>query len=196
MIVHFRSLQLVASLLLAGGLATPAVASAADGKTAPVTIALMGKDFTILGDWVVQNEFHHSVLYASPQGVKYPPVAAVVIPRAGKYRVWVAAKDFPNDRPGTRTFCVAIAGKRLETVFGKSGKDNYEVEDGGWVELPAGPAMVTLEKARPLCPVPGIDPHERSPFLARPADHRLHACETTSASVAPVVGNRAGPAED
>ena len=156
MIVHFRSLQLVASLLLAGGLATPAVASAADGKTAPVTIALMGKDFTILGDWVVQNEFHHSVLYASPQGVKYPPAAAVVIPRAGKYRVWVAAKDFPNDRPGTRTFCVAIAGKRLETVFGKSGKDNYEVEDGGWVELPAGPAMVTLEKARPFARFLGL----------------------------------------
>jgi hypothetical protein len=156
MIQHFRSLQLVVGLLIAGGLATPAVAAGAEGKAAPVTLALMGKDFAILGDWMLLNDFHHSVLYASPQGVKFPPVAAVVIPRAGRYRVWVAAKDFPNDRPGTRTFCVGIAGKRLETVFGKSGKDNYALEDGGWMELPAGPAMVTLEQGRPFARFLGL----------------------------------------
>ena len=128
----------------------------APSQAGAATIALLGKDFPLLGDWVVQSEFHQMVLFASPSGVKYPPVAAIVVPRAGKYRLWVAAKDFPNDRPGTRTFCVSIAGKRSETVFGKSGKDNYACENGGWFDLAAGPALVILDRAKPFARFLGL----------------------------------------
>ena len=35
----------------------------------------------------------------------------------------------------------------INKVFGKSGKDNYEFDDGGWLELAAGPTLITLDKA-------------------------------------------------
>lgn len=137
-------------------LASPADAAAASGKPAAATVALLGKDFQFLGDWVKQNEFNRTVLFSTSQEPKYPPVAAIVVPRSGKYRVWVAAKDFPKDRPGIRTFSVRIAGKKLEPLFGKSGKDNYEFEDGGWIDLTAGPTLVTLENARTFARFHGL----------------------------------------
>lgn len=122
----------------------------------PATLALLGKDFQIQGDWVVQGEFNRTVLFAPPTGQKHPAVVAIVVPRAGRYRLWVAAKDFPGDRPGTRTFSLSIAGRRIESVFGKSGKDNYEFEDGGWVELAAGPTLIALDNARPFARFHGL----------------------------------------
>ena len=128
---------------------------AADPKPA-ATIALQAKDFQLQGDWLLQTDFHRTVLFSSPSAPKHPPVAAIVVPREGKYRVWVAAKDFPNDRPGTRTFFLTIAGKRIKEAFGKSGKDNYEFEDGGWLDLAAGPTLITLDAAKPFARFQGL----------------------------------------
>ncbi len=112
-----------------------------------VTIGLVAKAFPLAGDWIHQNEFEREVLFASSQAPKYPAAAAIVIPRAAKYRLWVAARDFPESKPGTRTFSVSIGGHRSEVRFGRSGKEGYTFEDGGWLELPAGPALVVLDQA-------------------------------------------------
>lgn len=147
---------LVAGCLAASAARMQASACGADAKPTPVTIALLGTDFPLAGDWVVQSELHHKILCASLQGGKYAPVAGIVIPRAARYRLWVVARDFPHDRPGIRTYCVSIAGKRSEKVFGKSGKEDYSFEDGGWLDLEAGPALVTLDQARPFARFQGL----------------------------------------
>ena len=125
-------------------------------ESAPVTLGLAAKDFPLVGDWVFRSEQNRTLLYASPTGVKFPPVAAIVIPRAGKYRLWVAARDFAKQRPGTRTFSVRIGARHVEAVFGKSGKDNYQFEDGGWVDLAQGPTLIVLENARPFARFQGL----------------------------------------
>ncbi len=142
--------------VVACGIGSPALAADAAAPRSPSTVALLGKDFQFTGDWVVQTEFHRTVLFAPPSGVRHPAAAAIVLPRAGKYRVWVAAKDFPDDRPGTRTFSVSIAGKRLESVFGRSGRGEYEFEDGGSLDLAAGPTLVVLDKAKPFARLHGL----------------------------------------
>jgi len=114
---------------------------------APVTIGLVAKAFPLSGDWVHQNEFEREVLFASSPAPKYPAAVAIVVPRAAKYRLWVAARDFPESKPGTRTFSVSIGGHRSDVRFGRSGKEGYTFEDGGWLELPAGPALVVLDQA-------------------------------------------------
>lgn len=106
---------------------------------------------------MVQTDERRPILYAPPpSGPKHPAAAAIVIPRAGKYRLWVSARDYPTDRPGTRTFTLAIAGKRINTVFGKSGKANYEFEDGGWIELPVGPTLIAIDTAKPFARLHGL----------------------------------------
>src|SRR5206468_451972 len=75
---------------------------------------------------------------------------AISVPKAGKYRLWVRSLDFPRDRPGTRTFHVAVAGKPSPETFGQSGQADWAWERGGEFDLPAGPVLVTLEHPAPF----------------------------------------------
>ena len=86
-------------------------------------------------------------LTAGAQAKGAPAAGGVSIPHAGKWRLWVRTKDFPKDRPGTRNFSVSIAGQRSAILFGRHAReefDGWSWEDGGWLELPAGPALVAL----------------------------------------------------
>jgi hypothetical protein len=86
-------------------------------------------------------------LTAGPQAKGAPAVGGVAIPHAGQWHLWVRTKDFPQDRPGTRNFTVSIGGQRSPTLFGRHAReefDGWSWEDGGWLELPAGPAMIAL----------------------------------------------------
>lgn len=76
-----------------------------------------------------------------------PAVGAIELPHAGKWRLWVRSKDYPDDRPGTRHFTVRLGSARSATVFGKHGRrefDGWAWEDGGTFDLKAGPNLVVV----------------------------------------------------
>ncbi len=55
---------------------------------------------------------------------------AVVLPRAGRYRLWARTKDWaPEHHPGR--FRIVLAGRPVEHVFGSSGKPGWRWESGG-----------------------------------------------------------------
>lgn len=86
-------------------------------------------------------------LTAGPQAKGAPAVGGVQIPHAGRWHLWARTKDFPHDRPGTRNFSVRIGAQKSATSFGRHGQEDFDGwawEDGGWLDLPAGPALVVL----------------------------------------------------
>lgn len=86
-------------------------------------------------------------LFADGQSFRTPAAGAVEIPSAGKWRVWVRSRDFANDRPGTRMFSLRLGEKTLERNFGthgQVGENGWAWEDGGTLELPAGPLLVVV----------------------------------------------------
>lgn len=73
--------------------------------------------------------------------------AAVTVPCAGDWRVWVRTRtwvDAGDVKPNPSAFKVAVAGKTLERTFGLGG-DAWHWEDGGIVALPAGRVAVSLK---------------------------------------------------
>lgn len=88
----------------------------------------------------------------TPAVEKAPAVGAVSIPQAGKWRVWVRGKDFPQNRPGVRSFSLRVGSALLDRSFGthgQEGEEGWAWEDGGVLALPAGPQLLVLgEKCR------------------------------------------------
>src|SRR3954464_14926769 len=88
-----------------------------------VTLGVEAGEFGFHGDWSLQNGARGvTFLIAGQKAGGLPAATAVAVPKAGRYRLWVQALDFPNDRPGTRTFRVAVGGKLSAQAFGKSGQ--------------------------------------------------------------------------
>jgi hypothetical protein len=135
--------------------AEPATAADKPAEVAAV-VAVMGIDFQFPGDWEVQTDPQQRVLFAAPDSGTLPAVTGVEIPRASRYRLWVRAKDYPNDRPGTRNFTVRVGGQRATKRFGTSGKAGFTWEDGGMFDLPAGPLLLCLEEGRPFARCQGL----------------------------------------
>src|SRR4051812_17375472 len=87
------------------------------------TLGVAAEDFQFHGDWTLQNGARGITFLIAPQKAGgLPATTAVAVPRPGKYRLWVRSTDYPNDRPGTRTFRVGVAGKDSPETFGKSGQ--------------------------------------------------------------------------
>ena len=115
------------------------------------TFILEAEQFELPGGWeqssIVRNDSIRKFILAGPYAKQAPAVGGVAIPHAGKWRLWVRSKDFPKDRPGTRSFSVRVGAQRSATSFGKHGREEFEGwawEDGGTLELPAGPALVVV----------------------------------------------------
>ena len=131
------------SLALAGLLSSVQ----AQEPSAAVTIGVDAKLFQFTGDWVVTETggaSGGSCLNSGPNGAKLPAATAIDIPGAGKYYLWVRAMDFPNDRPGTRTFSVSVGAKKSARIFGTSGKPGFTWEPGGAFDLPKGPVLLGI----------------------------------------------------
>ena len=90
-----------------------------------MTIAVEAADFEFHGDWSPSRDKGNSVLVAATNKPVHPAATAVALPRAGRYRLWVCTRDFPDDRPGTRTFAMTVAGRRSDKTFGASGQADY-----------------------------------------------------------------------
>ena len=136
---------------------------AAEKPGADVTVAVLAADFEFQGDWDLLNDLKQPVLIAAQHGRGHAAATAVQIPRPSRYRLWVCTRDWPEDRPGTRTFAVRVGERRAEKTFGASGKEGYAWEDGGWFDVREGPLLLCLENPRPFARVQGLllttDPH-------------------------------------
>ncbi|MBQ7040431.1 MAG: copper amine oxidase N-terminal domain-containing protein, partial [Clostridia bacterium] len=73
-----------------------------------------------------------------------PAKLFVNIPKAGKYRLWIRARDYATNQPGSRFFHAAVDGNRAEGKFGDHGKEGFFWEDGGVYELTEGSHTVEL----------------------------------------------------
>ncbi len=105
------------------------------------------ENFSDYGGWLLDTQFAHKMGsgYLIAPGVGKASAAATTeleIAKAGKYKLWVRTKDWvPEFHPGR--FALEVNGRRIEKVFGASGRD-WSWEAAGEIELPAGPARLRL----------------------------------------------------
>jgi hypothetical protein len=114
-------------------------------------LLLEAEGFADLGGWVIDQQFMD--VMGSPfllaHGLGVPVADAVTtlhVPAAGVYRAWARTRDWvaPWGRPGTPgRFQAWVNGAPLAVDFGTEGAA-WHWQDGGVVELPAGPVTVAL----------------------------------------------------
>lgn len=124
--------------------------TAAEAKT----FLLRAVDVEMQGGWRYTKDptqkGGREFLFADGTTFRTPAAAAVEIPHAGKWRVWVRSKDFAGDRPGSRWFSVRLGETKLERKFGthgQEGENGWAWENGGELDLTAGPLLVVLGEA-------------------------------------------------
>lgn len=125
----------------------------------PQPIVFQAEALPFTGDWRAMPEtgsLDKQALIALDEKATRPAVGFVPISEAGRWQLWVRARDFPKDRPGLRRFAVEINGVRTQAEFGAHGVGKpdgpeWVWEDGGVFELPAGPALVALLPVTPWC---------------------------------------------
>lgn len=112
-----------------------------------VGILLEAEDFDEYGGWLLDSQFDHEMgsPYLLAHGLGRPVADAtttVAVPEAGRYHLWVRAKDWvPAHHPGR--FQVTINGAAVEREFGANGQ-NWSWEPAGIVDLDAGDATIAL----------------------------------------------------
>ena len=106
------------------------------------------EDFLDYGGWRLDTQFVHTMgsafLLAAGQGTAVADAQTTVeIPAAGRYRLWVRARDwFPEHSPGR--FQVVVGGKTSEVVFGQASSDRWQWRSGGEFDLAAEPTRLVL----------------------------------------------------
>ncbi|MBI4979503.1 MAG: family 16 glycosylhydrolase [Spirochaetes bacterium] len=119
-------------------------------RSAGLDLWIEAEDFIDKGAWTVERESGAAVLRGQqkkdPKKTEAELTArtAIDVMTAGKYRLWVRARDFIKNGQGTRTFNVGINGRRSETTFGTHGVDGYAWQDGGVYDIPAGMTTISL----------------------------------------------------
>lgn len=110
-------------------------------------ILVEAEDFADYGGWVLDSQFEAQMgsPYLLAHGLGRPvrdATTTVALAEAGRYHVWVRAKDWvPGHHPGR--FQVSINGTALPIDFGASGRD-WCWETGGSVALAAGAVSFAL----------------------------------------------------
>jgi hypothetical protein len=140
-----------------------------------------------------------AILETGPAKGAAPAAGAVRIPAAGKWRLWVRAKDFPGYLPGTRYFSIRLGTRASSVQFGRHGRagmDGWEWEDGGLFDLPAGPLLIVAgETSTPFARFDSLilarDPYRPS---GAPSALRIPEAQPERLTVAAVgPGRRLGP---
>ncbi|MCX6898862.1 MAG: hypothetical protein NT105_09195 [Verrucomicrobia bacterium] len=113
------------------------------------TLVVEAESLEATGGWQSVRETHgvRELLWSGMKAQPAPAVGAIELPKAGRWRLWVRGRDFPNDRPGIRNFTVRLGATRSAKVFGKHGQqgiEGWEWEDGGEFDLPAGPTLIVI----------------------------------------------------
>ena len=106
------------------------------------------EDFTDYGGWLLDTQFVHLMgsAYLIAAGIGKPVKDATVnvdVPAAGKYRVWVRARNWIKEyAPGK--FSVSIAGVRSKRVFGAADTEEWVWEPAGDFDLEKGRVQIAL----------------------------------------------------
>lgn len=96
---------------------------------------LEAEQFENTGGWINDSQFINQMgsPYLLAIGLGNPvedAVTSVVLPKAGRYRLWVRCRDWmPEHNPGR--FQVILNGNSVGHIFGKSKKEGWIWEDGG-----------------------------------------------------------------
>ena len=109
---------------------------------------LEAEDFADYGGWRLDTQFVHLIgsayLIAADVG---RPVAdattAIDVPRAGRWRLWVRAKNWIKEHSPGR-FAVSIGGQRSPVVFGAAPSQEWIWQSAGEFDLPKGPLRLAL----------------------------------------------------
>ncbi len=104
--------------------------------------------FAERGGWLLDPQFMDQMgsPYLLAHGLGKPVASAkteIEFPAAGRYHVWVRAKDWvPTHHPGR--FQVLVGGRTLESTFGANGLD-WSWQNGGQIEVTAGEVTIELQ---------------------------------------------------
>ncbi|MDR3401680.1 MAG: hypothetical protein P4L99_04195 [Chthoniobacter sp.] len=127
------------------------IATGATPALHATTLVIEATQLELPGGWETittpRNEFARKYILAGPHAKGAPAAGAIDLPHAGAWHLWVRSKDFAADRPGVRNFTVRLGNARSQTIFGRHGRaenDGWAWEDGGTLDLPAGPTMVAI----------------------------------------------------
>ena len=140
------------------------------------TIFVEAESFTDMGGWSLDTAFTQIVgsPYLLAHGLGQPvkdATTTVVVPKAGKYRLWVRTKDWVAywKAPGTPgRFQLLINGKPVREEFGTKGAE-WHWHSGGEVDLPAGKVTLALHD------LTGFDGRCDAILLTNDADFKLPA---------------------
>ena len=133
----------------AGAAALPSLGRAHYDLPSGKVIWLEAEQFDDRGGWKVDTQAmdRMGAPFLLAAGTGEPVEDAVTtaqVPEAGTYRLWVRTRDWaPQHHPGC--FRVALDDRRVEHVFGRSGRFDWRWEDGGSVRLKAGELEVRLQ---------------------------------------------------
>lgn len=90
----------LAAVLLIALTASGRFARAQPATPPQTTIGVEAEAFPLPGDWEATHVFGGTsggqILFGGALGAKDPAVAAVNLPRAGRFRLWVRTLDFPT----------------------------------------------------------------------------------------------------
>ena len=110
----------------------------------PYAFYITGDGFGKLGTWSSQgdgllqgisdsnNEFGFDGTGAEPA------VTTINITKAGTYKLWIRAKDYATNKPGSRYFHISFNGTKYPDKFGDHGKEGFAWEEAGTYELQPG----------------------------------------------------------
>lgn len=111
------------------------------------TIQFQAGHLEVLGGFQRRALFGTSALDASSGINGSPAVGAIAIPHAGMWHLWVQSRSFPWDAPNDRRFSIRLGQHTVSKVFGMHQLTKHlELvwEDGGQVNLDAGPLLVVV----------------------------------------------------
>ena len=106
------------------------------------------EDFTSYGGWTLDTQFVHLMgsAYLIAAGVGKPVGDATLdidVPKAGKYRLWVRAKNWLKEHSPGR-FAVRVGELLSDKDFGVAETEDWIWQSGGEFQLPAGRTRIAL----------------------------------------------------
>ena len=115
--------------------------------------------FVDVGTWSNKGEYLQGISDSANENGDFdgkgakPAKVIVNVAKAGTYKLWVRARDYATNQPGSRFFHAALDGKRSDEKLGDHGKEGFYWEEVGTYELAEGNHTIEL--------------HDTSGFFAR-----------------------------
>lgn len=118
-------------------------------EDAPIIYYVDGTGITELGSWTLQSDgYIQGCTDTANEGKGYtggtPAKVSFNVTKPGKYKLWIRARDFATNKPGSRYFNVAFDGKEYPEKMGAHGKDGFIWTEAGVYDIQAGKHTVEI----------------------------------------------------